>query len=128
MQASQLSGNFSFDEGSNAIDCLGRPVTTGIPLFSDQEPYRNTKQGATSNSSAIGDHTAEFDSAAGREVLPGFYQNAQDKHGEACGDSSPPVAESDHGQRSQRQVSTKMPYLVVDVQATDLYHRRRCGG
>ena len=46
----------------------------------DQGAERKAQQGATTDSSAVGEDISEFHGPAGREVLAGFEQNSEDEH------------------------------------------------
>ena len=89
---------------------------------------RQAEQGAATDARSVGDDVAEFDGAAGGEMLTAFEKNSQYEHRESCDNASAPIPESDHRQRRQDQVSTEMLQLVPDVEAADGDHHGRRGG
>ncbi len=64
----------------------------------DQCADRQAQQCAATDARAVGNHVAEFHSAARREVLTGFEESSEDEHRKACYDSSASIPESDHRQ------------------------------
>ena len=101
---------------------------TRVSENGDQCADRQAEQGTATDAGAVGDDVAEFDGAAGGEMLTAFEENSQYEHRESCDNASAPIPEADHRQRRQDQVSTEMLQLVPDLEAADGDHHRRRGG
>ena len=86
------------------------------------------EEGTATDAGTVGDYVAEFDGAAGGEMLARLHEYSQKKHREARPKPSPAVLESDHRQKGERQVGAEVHHLVVDVQTADVHHHRRGSG
>jgi hypothetical protein len=81
----EVSGHTSGPVGHNMFsDCQGNEAAqegiTGGSEDSEDGADGLAEEGAASDAGAVGDDVAEFDGAAGGEMLAGLHEDAQEKH------------------------------------------------
>ena len=99
----EVSGHTSGPVGHNVGFRLlvGREAAqegiTGGSENGEEGADRLAEEGTTTDAGTVGDYIPSRHRAAGREMLAGLHEDAEEDHGEACPKAVPAVPESDHG-------------------------------